>query len=256
MLTADSSRTSEGPRPAPASTAAASARSRNACSSAAPAYRDANTPSAGSRPASSPAPAAGTSTASAAEPASGPASHSVTAPGTTSASGPAPVSGPACGPVNRGPACAQPGRADPSPCPREPRPRLTVVCATPSRRPISASLAPPRPQFPGLLPLLPGHLPRRAAPVLLDQRGRPVPQRRVMQRRDVVLRQSQQLSDRPAPEPQLPQHRQRQVPRYDVPGRVLEQHPGSGHDHAPAAVGVQVKITRPRHALKDRGNGW
>ena len=77
---------------------------------------------------------------------------------------------------------------------------------------VTGALRPPRP---GLLPLRRGHLPRRARAVMPDQRRRPVPLRRVPQRRDVVLRQPQHRRDHPAPEPQLPQRRQRDVPHHD-----------------------------------------
>src|SRR5208282_6416447 len=107
------------PAAAPASTAAASARAKDACSSIAPAYRDLNTPS-------------GTS---------GQAGHRPPGGGPAPSAAPAAGSGSASGSVNRGSEGAQPGSPSPAgTCPRGPRPRLIVVCATPSRRPISASL--------------------------------------------------------------------------------------------------------------------
>ena len=63
--------------------------------------------------------------------------------GSGAGSAPAPAPAPGSGSLNRGSAGAQPAASSPAgACPRGPRPRLTVVCATPSRRPISASLAP------------------------------------------------------------------------------------------------------------------
>jgi hypothetical protein len=81
--------------------------------------------------------------------------------------------------------------------------------------------------------------------------------RRAVQRRDVRLRQAQHRRDRPAPEPQLPQHRQRDVPHHDIPGRVVEQHHRPGRDHAPAIVLVHAKVTGLWHALQDgRNRRW
>lgn len=91
-------------------------------------------------------------------------------------------------------------------------------------------------------------------PVLHDQRRRPVPQGRVVQRRDVVLRQPQHRGDYPAPEPQLPQRRQRDVPHNHIAGGILEQHHPPGRDHAPAIMLVQAKVAGLWHALQDRRN--
>ena len=119
---------------------------------------------------------------------------------------------------------------------------------------VAGALLPP---CPGLLPLRRGHLPRRAPAVLHGQGRRPVPLRRAVQRRDVRLRQAQRRGDRPAPEPQLPQHRQRDVPHHDVAGRVVEQDHRPGCDHAPAIVLVHAQVTGLWHALQDgRNRRW
>jgi hypothetical protein len=135
MLIPVSSATSPGRCAASASTAPAAARVKNACSSIDPAYRDVTTPRAARGragvsvvpPAGSPAPA----TASGAGPGSGPG------PGAASAA----ASG--AGSVNRGSAGSRPGSPPGAGAgSRSPRPRLTVVCAIPGRRPISASRTP------------------------------------------------------------------------------------------------------------------
>ena len=123
MLTAVSSATSRGSPPAAARTVPAPACARNACSSIAPAYRDQSAPWAGSGQAGGPPPGGRPA------PGSGPAS--------------ARGSGSGSGSVNRGSAGGRPASPPGAgACPRGPRPRPTVVFATPSRRPISASLAP------------------------------------------------------------------------------------------------------------------
>ncbi len=119
---------------------------------------------------------------------------------------------------------------------------------------VAGALLPP---CPGLLPLRRGHLPRPAPAVLHGQGRRPVPLRRAVQCRDVRLRQAQRRGDRPAPEPQLPQHRQRDVPHHDVAGRVVEQDHRPGCDHAPAIVLVHAEVTGLWHALQDgRNRRW
>jgi hypothetical protein len=75
-----------------------------------------------------------------------------------------------------------------------------------------------------------------------------------VQRRDIRLRQAQHRRDHPAPEPQLPQRRQRDVPHHDVPGRVLEQHHLPGRDHAPAIMLAHAKVAGLWHALQDGRN--
>ena len=139
MLTAVSSATSRGSPPAAARTVPAPACARNACSSITPAYRDQSAPWAGSGQAGGPPPGGRPAPGSGSASARGSGSRSVPGPGTA----PAPGSGSGSGSVNRGSAG---GRPAPPPgagaCPRGPRPRPTVVFATPSRLPISASLAP------------------------------------------------------------------------------------------------------------------
>jgi len=75
-----------------------------------------------------------------------------------------------------------------------------------------------------------------------------------VQRRDIRLRQAQHRRDHPAPEPQLPQRRQRDVPHHDVPGRILEQHHRPGRDHAPAIVLAHAKVAGLWHARQDGRN--
>ena len=76
-----------------------------------------------------------------------------------------------------------------------------------------------------------------------------------MQRGDVILRQPQHRRDRPAPEPQLPQRRQRDVPASrGISGVVLEQDHRPGRDHAPAPQGEHPKVPCLWHAFQDRRN--
>ena len=139
----------------------ASARLAKACSSIAPAYRQANTPSAirgpaATRPATSPAArarsAAGTSPAPDAPGSAGPASGSAPAPASRAAPGSSTPAGPRSGPGPgwaAGSSCWRGEPAGPAACApatgsarRGPRRRPTVVCAMPSRRPISVSDSP------------------------------------------------------------------------------------------------------------------
>ena len=112
----------------------------------------------------------------------------------------------------------------------------------------------PRPQRAGLPPLRIGDRPRPARPRLPDQRRRPLPHRRVMQRGDVVLRKPQHRRHYPALEPELPQRRQRDVPHRGISGVVLEQDHRPGRDHAPAPRLVHPKVPRLWHAFQDRRN--
>jgi len=94
-------------------------------------------PAGGPPPGGRPAPGSGSGSGSASARGSG--SRSVPGPAPSSGSGP----GAGSGSVNRGSAGGRPASPPGAgACPRGPRPRPTVVFATPSRRPISASLAP------------------------------------------------------------------------------------------------------------------
>jgi hypothetical protein len=174
-------------------------------------------PGAGTRP----APGAGTGSASAAGSGSGAGSG----PGN---SGPDPARGTAARPAaarRRRPA-ARPSRHDRG------RPGGRPWCARPPAGGRSRSRS-----LPGRARLWPalGQLAGPARPRLADQRHRTLPQRRPVQRHDIVLGQPEHRGDPLALKPQLAQRRNRHLAHRGVGRAVVEQHPAARSDHAPAS---------------------
>ncbi len=239
MLTADSSATSAGRRSPDAGQRAARVRSgrrtRAAASPRHTATRARLRPAAaGRQPSARRQPATATGTA--------PTAGSVKASASASIAGSAsaPVGRPSRGLGEQGlraaPCCPR-LTPEAGASPRGPSPRLIVVCATFSRRPISASDTPWSRH-----PLACSHcaavtFPGPAPACLPDQRRRPVPLRRVARRRATWLPVSPSTAATTGPgTPMQPQRRQRDVHHPDVPGRVLKQHHLPSRDHAPASV--------------------
>jgi hypothetical protein len=104
-----------------------------------------------------------------------------------------------------------------------------------------------------LLPRRPGGLLRAAR--LADQARRAFLQGPLVQRRHVVRRHLHQRGDCRAGEPQLPQHRDRDVPHPGVVLGEAEQLHRPGEDRRLAAAVQPVQVTRVRHAIQDGGSG-
>ena len=134
---------------------------------------------------------------------------------------------------------------------RGPRRRITVVFATPSRRPISASDTPcprqaaacssrSRPACPADPAAAPGPAPPTppaAPPRAASPRSSPSARTRRYP---------------PTQETQLAQYADRPVPHHRIGRVVVEQHPAAHRDHTAAPTRVQAQISRLGHARRDR----